>query len=39
VAQRDAILRHLGEGSEMTGQFRKLKPNGQEALIDLLRSL
>ena len=36
---RDAILRHLGEGSEVTEQFRKLKHNDQEALIDFLRSL
>ena len=39
LTPRDAILRHLGEASEVTGQFRKLKHNDQEALIDFLRSL
>jgi hypothetical protein len=32
-------LRHLGEASGMIGQFRKLKQNDQEILIDFLRSL
>jgi hypothetical protein len=36
---RDAVLRHFAEGSEVTGQFRKLKHNDQESLIDFLRSL
>jgi CxxC motif-containing protein (DUF1111 family) len=36
---RDAILRHLGEASEVTGLFRKLKHNDHKAFIDFLRSL
>jgi CxxC motif-containing protein (DUF1111 family) len=39
VALRDAILWHLGTGSEVTGQFRQLKQSDQEALIDFLRWL
>jgi CxxC motif-containing protein (DUF1111 family) len=35
----DAILRHLGEAGQVTGQFRKPKHNDQEALIEVLRSL
>jgi CxxC motif-containing protein (DUF1111 family) len=39
VALRDAILQRLGEAREVTGQFRKLKHDDQEVLIDFLRSL
>jgi len=36
---RDAILRHLGEASEVTERFKKLKRNDQDALITFLLSL
>jgi CxxC motif-containing protein (DUF1111 family) len=36
---RDAILRHLGEASEATEHFKKLKQKDQEALIEFLLSL
>jgi hypothetical protein len=39
VALRNAILRHLGEAVLVTEQFRKLKRNDQEAVIEFLRSL
>jgi CxxC motif-containing protein (DUF1111 family) len=39
VTLRDAILRHLGEASQVTEQFKKLNHNDQEALIEFLRSL
>ncbi len=39
VTLRDAILRHLGEASQVTEQFKKLNHNDQEALIAFLRSL
>jgi CxxC motif-containing protein (DUF1111 family) len=39
VTLRDAVLRHLGEASQVTERFRKLKHNDQEALIEFLRSL
>jgi len=39
VTLHDAILRHLGEATQVTERFRKLKRNDQEALIEFLRSL
>jgi CxxC motif-containing protein (DUF1111 family) len=39
VTLRDAIQRHLGEASQVTARFKKLKRNDQEALIEFLRSL
>jgi len=39
VTLRDAILRHLGEASEVTERFKKLKRNDQDALITFLLSL
>ncbi|HUI43214.1 MAG TPA: di-heme oxidoredictase family protein [Terriglobia bacterium] len=36
---RDAILRHKGEAQEVTGQFRRLTPKQQDALLTFLRSL
>jgi CxxC motif-containing protein (DUF1111 family) len=39
VTLRDAILRHLGEASQVIEQFKKLNHNDQEALIEFLRSL
>src|SRR5262249_43667836 len=36
---RDAILRHAGEASEVTGRFQKLSPADQEAVVEFLRSL
>jgi len=39
VTLLDAILRHLGEASQVGEQFKKLNHNDQEALIVFLRSL
>lgn len=39
VTLRDAILRHLGEASEVTERFKKLKRDDQESLLAFLRSL
>jgi CxxC motif-containing protein (DUF1111 family) len=39
VTLRGAILRHLGEASQVTERFKKLKRTDQEALIEFLRSL
>ena len=36
---RDAILRHQGEALHVTQKFEKLKPSGQEAIIEFLKSL
>jgi CxxC motif-containing protein (DUF1111 family) len=36
---RDAILRHRGEASDVTGRFEKLSAEDQEAIIQFLESL
>jgi CxxC motif-containing protein (DUF1111 family) len=36
---RDAILRHRGEATQVTAQFRELKAEDQESIIDFLKSL
>jgi len=39
VTLRDAILRHLGEATQVTRRFKRLKVNDQKALIEFLKSL
>ena len=39
VTVRDAILRHAGESSQATKDFRKLPPKDQEAVLEFLRTL
>lgn len=39
VTLRDAILRHRGEASQVTGKFQKLNKADQEAIIEFLKSL
>jgi CxxC motif-containing protein (DUF1111 family) len=36
---RDAILRHRGEATQVTAQFRELKTEDQESIIEFLKSL
>jgi CxxC motif-containing protein (DUF1111 family) len=36
---RDAILRHRGEATQVTAQFRELKAEDQESIIEFLKSL
>jgi len=36
VTLRDAILRHLGEATQVTRRFKRLKVNDQKALIEFL---
>ena len=39
VTLRDAILRHAGESSQATRDFRRLAPKDQDAVLEYLRSL
>ena len=39
VTLRDAILRHVGEATQVTRRFKRLKVNDQKALIEFLKSL
>lgn len=39
VTLTDAILRHRGEASQVTGRFERLKPTEKQALLTFLRSL
>jgi CxxC motif-containing protein (DUF1111 family) len=39
VTLRDAILRHAGESSQATRDFRRLGPKDQDAVLEFLRSL
>jgi CxxC motif-containing protein (DUF1111 family) len=39
VTLRDAILRHGGESTQTTKDFRKLSPKDQEAVLEFLRTL
>ena len=39
VTVRDAILRHGGESSQATKDFRKLSPKDQGAILEFLRTL
>jgi CxxC motif-containing protein (DUF1111 family) len=36
---RDAILRHRGEASDVTGRFEKLSAVDQDAIVEFLKSL
>ena len=39
VSLRDAILRHAGESTQATKEFRKLSPKDQAAILEFLQSL
>ena len=39
VTLRDAVTRHKGEASDVTGRFKKLSQADQEAILEFLRSL